>query len=89
MKVALYLLALILVIPTLLRFLLSLFRALLAPARPASSDSRSRSADIPLRGELKRDPVCGTYVSTATSLKKTINGEVIHFCSEECRAKHT
>ena len=38
-------------------------------------------------GELKRDPVCGTYVSTAVSVKRTIKGEVVHFCSEECRDK--
>lgn len=88
MKVALYLLALLLVIPTLLRFLLSLFKSLLGPSSPPASRSRSQPPDIPLQGELKRDPVCGTYVSTATSFKKTVDGEVIHFCSEECRARH-
>jgi len=39
-------------------------------------------------GELKRDPVCGTYVSTATSVKRTIGGEVVHFCSVECSNKY-
>jgi YHS domain-containing protein len=39
-------------------------------------------------GELKRDPVCGTYVSTAVSVKRTVKGEVVHFCSEECRDKY-
>ena len=38
-------------------------------------------------GELKRDPVCGTYVSTAVSVKRTVKGEVLHFCSTECRDK--
>jgi YHS domain-containing protein len=38
-------------------------------------------------GELKRDPVCGTYVSTATSVKKTIEGRVVHFCSPGCSEK--
>lgn len=36
-------------------------------------------------GELKQDPVCGTFVPTATSVKKTINGELVHFCSAACR----
>jgi YHS domain-containing protein len=39
-------------------------------------------------GELKRDPVCGTFVPAATSVKRTINGEVVHFCSETCSQKH-
>jgi YHS domain-containing protein len=41
-----------------------------------------------LAGELKREPVCGTFVSTAASVKKTAGGEVIHFCSEACRDKY-
>ena len=42
---------------------------------------------VPMGGELKKDPVCGTFVSTATSIKKTIGGSVIHFCSADCRDK--
>jgi YHS domain-containing protein len=37
--------------------------------------------------ELKRDPVCGTYVSTATSIKRTVGGETVHFCSTGCSEK--
>lgn len=39
-------------------------------------------------GELKKDPVCGTFVAVASSIKKTVNGEVIHFCSAACRDKY-
>jgi YHS domain-containing protein len=39
-------------------------------------------------GELKKDPVCGTFVATASSVKSTVNGEVIHFCSTTCREKY-
>jgi YHS domain-containing protein len=42
---------------------------------------------VPLGGELKKDPVCGTFVSTATSIKKTVDGSVVHFCSVDCRDK--
>ena len=38
-------------------------------------------------GELKRDPVCGTYVATASSVKETVGGDVVHFCSAQCRDK--
>jgi len=39
-------------------------------------------------GELKRDPVCGTYVAESVSLKKTIGHEVLHFCSPSCRDRY-
>ncbi len=38
-------------------------------------------------GELKKDPVCGTYVSTSTSISKVVNGQPVYFCSDECRRK--
>ena len=40
-----------------------------------------------LGGELKQDPVCGTFVPTASSIKKSINGELVYFCSAACRDK--
>jgi YHS domain-containing protein len=39
-------------------------------------------------GELKQDPVCGTFVATSSSIKTTVNGEVLHFCSTVCRDKY-
>ena len=46
-----------------------------------------RAPSVPPGGELKKDPVCGTYVSTTASVTRNINGETIHFCSKECRDK--
>ena len=51
------------------------------PAPPAPA------ASVPVGGELKKDPICGTFVSTATSVKKSVEGAVFHFCSAECRDK--
>jgi YHS domain-containing protein len=42
---------------------------------------------IPTGGELKKDPVCGTFISTSGSLQKKVGGEVYYFCSVECRDK--
>ncbi|MGH9630980.1 MAG: hypothetical protein ACRD7E_21945 [Bryobacteraceae bacterium] len=42
----------------------------------------------PAGGELKKDPVCGTFVPAATSIKKTVSGDVVHFCSLTCRDKY-
>ena len=49
------------------------------------SDSPTDAA--PVRGELKKDPVCGTFVSTGSSVKQMVNGELMHFCSTTCRDK--
>lgn len=60
------------------------FAALFGPdANAQAGDAEPRKA-----GELKRDPVCGTYVSTATSVKRTIEGRVVHFCSPECSSRY-
>ncbi len=37
---------------------------------------------------LQQDPVCGTYVSIESSLKKLVKGRVVHFCSPECRNRY-
>ena len=44
--------------------------------------------DVPSGGELKRDPVCGTYVAVATSLTREVKGQTHYFCSKECRDKY-
>ena len=38
---------------------------------------------------LQQDPVCGTYVAVDSSLKRVVNGRVLHFCSPECRNKYS
>jgi YHS domain-containing protein len=52
-------------------------------ANPAPASPPQQSG-----GELKRDPVCGTFVAVSSSVKRIVNGEVIHFCSTACRDKH-
>ena len=52
---------------------------------------QNRASEVPpvtAVGELKKDPVCGIYVSTGASIKRSVNGEVLHFCSQECRDKY-
>ena len=49
------------------------------PQRPESS--------VPVRGETARDPVCGMFVSTELSQKLVLQGETLHFCSQECRER--
>jgi YHS domain-containing protein len=54
-----------------------------APAGPEPP----RAANFP-GGELKKDPVCGTYVSQGAAVTKKFGGDLIHFCSVECRDKY-
>jgi YHS domain-containing protein len=55
-------------------------------AQPAPAERRA--PEVPAVGELKKDPVCGTYVSTAVSVTRTVGGHVVHFCSKECSDKY-
>jgi YHS domain-containing protein len=50
------------------------------PARPSNQ--------VPLTGELKKDPVCGTYIAAASSVKENVAGQTVHFCSAQCRDKY-
>jgi len=56
---------------------------------PSANGSGARPGNqVPLTGELKKDPVCGTYIAAATSIKEKVGGETYHFCSRECRDKY-
>ena len=66
-------------------FLRSIIRGFLSNRRAPSAP---RQTPIPSGGELKKDPVCGTYVSVAGSFTRNINGQVVHFCSKECRDRY-
>jgi YHS domain-containing protein len=68
----------------------SFLRSFLAGSRrdrPRDSAAAGASS-LQSAGDLKRDPVCGTYVSTAVSVKRTVKGQELHFCSNECRDKY-
>jgi YHS domain-containing protein len=75
---------------TFLRYVIGIigkaFTDLAHPGSGPSSKPSGRAA--PTKGELKRDPVCGTFVAAASSVKMTVHGEVLHFCSEACRDKY-
>jgi YHS domain-containing protein len=58
------------------------------PGAPGARSTNRGSHQVPLTGELKKDPVCGTYIAAASSLKETVAGQTVHFCSAECRDKY-
>ncbi|MBI1789301.1 MAG: hypothetical protein HYR60_17340 [Acidobacteria bacterium] len=77
-------LVLILVVAV-VRYLVRLFSQ--AFSKPAAAGPNRQPA-IQTHGELKRDPVCGTFVAVSSSVKKSVGGETIHFCSAACRDKY-
>jgi YHS domain-containing protein len=55
---------------------------------PGSPDARGqRPSSGSVIGELKKDPVCGTFISTQTPFQRAARGETYYFCSAECRDK--
>ncbi len=91
-RTVLYLLAAIFLL-TFLRYvigaILRAFAELFQPRGPASGTGREGAARSTAGGELKKDPVCGTYVAAGASVVETIGGEVLHFCSTKCRDQYT
>lgn len=64
------------------------FSQAMKPGSTAPGAGPRSSNQVPLTGELKKDPVCGTYIATATSIKEKVGGQIFHFCSQECRDKY-
>jgi YHS domain-containing protein len=64
-----------------IRNLMKGFFASPAKERPTGDDQ----VRVSQGGELKKDPVCGTYVSTSASVSRMVRGEAVYFCSAECR----
>jgi YHS domain-containing protein len=65
-------------------WLLRLLWRLLTAARIPRQPGRA-AKPRPVAGELMQDPQCGTYVSTAISVKGRRGDQELHFCSEKCR----
>ena len=82
-----------LIVPLLLLFLVrsvlrTIFQSLRGATQQPPQATERPVPNVPAGGELKKDPVCGTYVSTATSVNRTVNGSVVYFCSKECRDRY-
>jgi YHS domain-containing protein len=77
----------LLIVFALIRYLIvtvaRFFSQVMNSGGPSTVETKAKN----VHGELKKDPVCGTFVSTATSVKETVNGELMHFCSTTCRDK--
>jgi YHS domain-containing protein len=69
------------------RFLGWLFREAATPAQQSAEASATAHTPGTAR-RLVRDPVCGMYVDETLSIPLREQGELVHFCSTECRDKY-
>jgi YHS domain-containing protein len=79
------------ILPLLLFFLLRyVLKTVSAGLKSTAASGGSGGQAPPIRagGELKKDPVCGTYVAAASAITREVDGEVLHFCSKACRDKY-
>jgi YHS domain-containing protein len=70
--------------------LMKIFGNIVGPQGGASGASAQHNQPrpaVPSGGELKKDPVCGTFIAAATALQKRVGGELYYFCSATCRDK--
>jgi hypothetical protein len=72
---------------TLLRSVLEAIGKAFSGGTPSSPSPPSAGPSGAAPQSLKKDPVCGTFVSVATAMQKTKGGETYYFCSAECRDK--
>lgn len=50
----------------------------------AAFDNREERHGSDLDAELIRDPQCGAYFMKQKGVKGVIDGQVVHFCSQQC-----
>jgi hypothetical protein len=56
--------------------------------KPQTRQAGSRKPNIPLSGDLHRDPICGTFVAGTTAFQRQVGSEHFYYCSETCRSQH-
>ena len=78
-----------LLVPLLLFLVLrSVLRSLFTPSTTAPDRAREAPPKVPAGGELRKDPVCGTYVSVLAGVREKVKGETVYFCSTDCRDRY-
>ena len=51
-------------------------------------EAQTEQETLIAKGEMVKDPVCGSYVALDNSVRLQAGGEIMHFCSYECRDKY-
>jgi YHS domain-containing protein len=89
-RAILYLIAFVLIVGvarSVLGIIAKGFSDIFGAASSGQAGPGPRSAPLPKAEELKRDPVCGTFIAPSTAFQKAVKGQTYYFCSMECRDK--
>jgi YHS domain-containing protein len=78
------LITLFLLVRSLLEPVIKTITAMFRPAAPPAPAPRA-SAPETRSAELKKDPVCGTFIAPELAITQKFNGQIVHFCSQKCR----
>lgn len=62
-----------------------LYKLIMGDQKKKGLNKDKRNQDLIDSGEMVKDPVCGTYVSTETDIRVKDEDQVYYFCSYECR----
>ncbi len=77
------------IVPLLLFLVLrSVLRGLFTPSNTTPDRAREAPPKVPAGGELRKDPVCGTYVSVIAGVRENVKGQTVYFCSTDCRDRY-
>ena len=88
LKGILYLVIVVLILTFVRSVMAMITKAFAELLNPSSGQAGpSRAASTPTGGELKKDPVCGTFIAAATAFQKAAGGQTYYFCSTACRDK--
>jgi YHS domain-containing protein len=87
LRAVIYLIASVLVFSVVRTILNILWKGFADLFRAEPSQAGPKRPTVSAGGELKKDPVCGTFISTSTALQKKVGAEIYYFCSAECRDK--
>jgi YHS domain-containing protein len=71
-----------------LRSILRTFFAGFRRSAPGSGNPPPPPPSVRAGGTLYKDPVCGTYVSSDSAIAQNVGGQMVYFCSAECRDKY-
>lgn len=62
-----------------------LYKLIMGDQKKKMESKQKKNEEMAESGEMVKDPVCGTYVSTDSDIRVKEGGTVHYFCSYECR----
>jgi YHS domain-containing protein len=62
-----------------------LYKLIMGDQKKKNLNREKKKQDLIDSGEMVKDPICGTYVSTETGIRVKDDDQVHYFCSYQCR----